>query len=183
MAVAWVGGALTLIVLGHRIGSTAPEQMASFGHNIDWVAKRVFIPASLTAVVTGVLMVIDSDFYGFGDDWIVLGLVLYATTFLAGLLFLSPESARIGKLTQEGSPEAPARTMRLIFLARRDPTLLFLIIYVMTVKPQFGGEELWIGVVGALVAGGLFFWRYRAALERMASMVPPSAPPAEATES
>ena len=39
------------------------------------------------------LLVIESDFYGFGDDWIVIALVLYATTFLAGLLFLGPSPA------------------------------------------------------------------------------------------
>jgi uncharacterized membrane protein len=177
MAVAWVGGAATLIVLGHHIGQGRnPERMASFGHDIDWVAKRVFIPASLIAFVTGVLMVLDSDFYRFGDDWIVLGLVLYATTFLAGLLFLGPESARIGKLTAEGSPEAPARTLRLIFLARLDLTLLFLIVYVMTVKPEFVDESLLVGIVAALLAGGLFTWRYRATLTAMQLHAPQPAP-------
>ena len=43
-------------------------------------------PGLLLAVVSGVLLVVDSDFYDFGDDWIVIALVLYATTFLAGLL-------------------------------------------------------------------------------------------------
>jgi hypothetical protein len=49
-----------------------------------------------------------------GDDWIVIALVLYATTFLAGLLFIGPESGRVGKLTEEGSPEAGPRTLRLL---------------------------------------------------------------------
>ena len=53
--------------------------------------------------------------------------LLYATTFLAGLLFLGPESARIGKLNAEGSPEAARGRMRLIFLARLDLVLLFLV--------------------------------------------------------
>ena len=58
--------------------------MAAFGHDIEWVSQRLFIPASLIAFVSGVWLVVDSDFYGFGDDWIVIGLLLYATTFLAG---------------------------------------------------------------------------------------------------
>ena len=62
--------------------------MAAVGEDIEWIANRVFIPASLLAFLSGVLLVVDSDFYGFGDDWIVIALVLYATTFLAGLLFL-----------------------------------------------------------------------------------------------
>ena len=43
--------------------------------------------------------------------------------------------------------------------------LLFLIIYDMTVKPDFGDAAsiLW-GLAGAAVAAGLVYWRYRAAL-------------------
>ena len=92
-----------------------PRRLGELGEDIEWIANRVFIPASLTAFVSGILLVVESDFYGFGDDWIVLGLLLYATTFLAGLLFLGPESARIGKLIEERSPEAGPRTLRLIF--------------------------------------------------------------------
>ena len=183
MAVAWVGGALMLLVLGYRYSrSDDRSRMAAFGHDIDWVAKRVFIPASLIAFVSGVWLVVDSDFYGFRDDWIVVGLLLYATTFLAGLLFLGPESARVGQLADEGSPEAPPRIMRLVFLARLDLVLLFLIIYVMSVKPEIDSEAMLVGIVGALLAGGIIWWRYRAALTQMRS-APGPLPPADATES
>jgi len=179
MAVIWVGGALMLMVLGLRVSAARdPKRMAEFGQDIEWVAHRVFIPGSLIAFVSGVWMVFIDDFgFGFRDDWIVLGLLLYAATFLAGLLFLGPESGRIGKLTAEGSPEAPARTLRLIFLARLDLVLLFLIVYVMTVKPELDDEALLVGIVGALLAGGVIWWRYRAALTAMLIAPAPPAPP------
>jgi uncharacterized membrane protein len=183
VAVAWVGGALMLLVLGYRYSQSGDQsRMAAFGQDIEWVAHRVFIPASLIAFVTGVWLVVDSDFYGFGDDWIVVGLLLYAVTFFAGLLFLGPESARVGKLAHEGSPAAPPRVLRLVFLARLDLVLLFLIIYVMTVKPEIDSEAMLVGIVGALLAGGIIWWRYRTALTQMqAALGPP--PPADATES
>ena len=185
MAVAWVGGALMLLILASRYSQSEDRsRMASFGHDIEWVAQRVFTPASLIAFATGVWIVLDSDFYGFGDDWIVLGLLFYATTFLAGLLYLGPESKRIGQLAEQGSPEAPRRILRLIFLARLDVVLLFLIIYVMTVKPEIDSEAMLVGVVGALLAGGIIWWRYRAALTRMQTAFgSPPPPPADATES
>ena len=95
---------------------------------------------------------------------IVIGLALYATTFLAGLLFLGPEAGRVGKLTAEGSPEAGPRTLRLIFFSRLDLALLFLLVYDMAVKPELGDASFFWGVAGAVVAGGLVYWRYRAAL-------------------
>jgi len=126
MAAIWVGGGLMMQFFALRTKmSGEPARMAALGEDIEWIANRVFIPGSLLAFLTGVLLVIESDFYGFGDDWIVIGLVLYATSFFSGILFLGPESGRIGKLTAEGSPQAGPRMARLVFLARLELILLF----------------------------------------------------------
>ena len=141
-----------------------PVRLTTLGGDIEWIAHRVLIPASLLAFVSGVLLVVESDFYGFGDDWIVIALVLYATTFFAGLLFLGPESGRVGK-PAAGSPEAGPRMLRLLMLSRLDLVLLFVLLYGMAVKPDFGDASsiVW-GVAGAVVAAGLVYWRYRVAL-------------------
>jgi uncharacterized membrane protein len=170
MAVIWIGGGLMMQLFALRASMLKdPARMAAVGQDIEFIAIRTFLPASLLAFVSGVLLVIEADFYGFGDDWIVIGLALYATTFLAGLLFLGPESARVGKLNAEGSPEAGPRTARLILLSRLDLVLLFLLLYDMAVKPSFddAGSILW-GLAGGLVAAGLVYWRYRLALARPA---------------
>ncbi|HEY5872524.1 MAG TPA: DUF2269 family protein [Gaiellaceae bacterium] len=174
MAVIWVGGGLMMQFFGIRAAMSGdPSRFATLGADIKWIADRVFIPASLLGFVSGILLVVESDFYGFGDDWIVIGLALYATTFLAGILVLGPESGRVGKLTAEGSPEAGPRMLRLLLLSRLDLVVLFAMIYTMTVKPDFGDAAsiLW-GVAGAAVAAGLIYWRYRVAL----AQGPPPAP-------
>jgi hypothetical protein len=82
MAVIWVGGGLMLQVLGFRLaGAGDPARGAAFGHEIEWIGTRVFAPSSLLAFATGVLLVIDSDFYRFRDGWIAASLLLYAVTF------------------------------------------------------------------------------------------------------
>jgi len=174
MAVIWVGGGLMMQFFGIRAAMSGdPSRFATLGEDIEWIANRVFIPSSLLAFLTGVLLVIESDFYGFGDDWIVIGLVLYATTFLAGLLFLGPESGRVGKLMAERSPEAGPRMLRLLMLIRLDLLVLFVLIYDMTVKPDFGDAAsiLW-GVAGAAVVAGLVYSRYRVALAQGPSPAP-----------
>jgi uncharacterized membrane protein len=88
--------------------SPDPGRMTALGKDIEWIAKRVFTRASLLAFLSGILLVVESDVYGFGDDWIVIALALYATTFLAGVLFLGPESGGIRKLNAEGSPQGGA---------------------------------------------------------------------------
>ena len=174
MAVTWVGGGLMMQFFGIRAAMSGdPSRFATLGADIKWIADRVFIPASLLGFLSGILLVVESDFYGFGDDWIVIGLALYATTFLAGILVLGPESGRVGKLTAEGSPEAGPRMLRLLLLSRLDLVVLFAMIYTMTVKPDFGDAAsiLW-GVAGAAVAAGLIYWRYQVAL----AQGPPPAP-------
>ena len=174
VAVIWIGGGLMMQFFLIRTSMSGdPGRLATLGQDIKWIAERVFIPSSLIAFVSGVLLVIDSDFYGFGDDWIVIGLALYLTTFLAGLLYLGPESGRVGKLMAESAPEAGPRAVRFMMLIRFDLVLLFLLLYDMTVKPDFGDAAsiLW-GVAGAAVAAGLIYWRYRVPLGRGA---PPAA--------
>jgi uncharacterized membrane protein len=165
-AIVWIGGSLMMQLFGIRASMLGdPVRLANLGPDIEWIANRTFIPASLVGFVSGILLVIESDFYGFGDDWIVIALGLYATTFFAGLLYLGPESGRAGKLMAEGAPEAGPRMVRLIFLARLDLVLLWLIVYDMTVKPEFGdATSILLGLAGAAVAAGLVYWRYRVAL-------------------
>jgi uncharacterized membrane protein len=164
MAVIWVGGGAMLQVVALRtIGNPDPMRLVEFGRDVEWIGNRVLVPSALLAVVSGVWLVIDSDFIGFGDDWIVIGIILFAITFLAGALYFGPESGRTGKLAEaEGpTPAVLAKLQRLLALTRADLMLLFLIIFDMTVKPSWGDASLWIAVLvfaalaGLLVRNGL----------------------------
>jgi uncharacterized membrane protein len=159
MAVVWVGGGAMMQFFGLRaINAPDPMRLAQFGQDVAWIGNRVLVPSSLLAVVSGILLVIDSEFWGFGDDWIVIGLLLFAITFLAGALFFGPESGRLGKLVEAEGPTAPVvqeRMRRLLALTRADLMLLFLIIYDMAVKPEFGDASLWIAVLVFAALGAL----------------------------
>jgi uncharacterized membrane protein len=159
MAVIWVGGGAMMQFFGLRaINAPDPMRLAQFGQDVEWIGNRVLVPSSLLAVVSGILLVIDSEFWGFGDDWIVIGLLLFAVTFLAGALFFGPESGRLGKLVEAEGPTAPVvqeRMRRLLALTRADLMLLFLIIFDMVVKPEWGDASLWIAVLVFAALGAL----------------------------
>jgi uncharacterized membrane protein len=152
MAAIWVGGGTAIQFFALRVlRATDPMRLAEFAKDVEWVGNRVFIPASGLAVVTGILLVIESAFWGFGDDWIVIGLILFAVTFLAGALFFGPESGRVGKqIEQEGpaSPAVQARVQRLLALSRADIMVLFLIVFDMATKPEWGDLSLWVAIAG-----------------------------------
>ncbi len=153
-AVIWVGGAAMFQFFALRaMAAGTGERLVAVVHDIEWISVRVLIPASLAAFLLGLGLVKNAAFWSLGDDWIVIGLVLFAITFLAGVLFFSPESKRVSKLIDaEGHDSAAvaARIKRLIVLTRIDLVILFLLIFDMSVKPSF--SDGWT-IVGALVAG------------------------------
>jgi protoporphyrinogen IX oxidase len=159
MAVIWVGGATIIQLFALRaLRAPDPTRMADFASDASYISTRVFIPASLLALVSGVWMVLDSDFIGFGDDWIVIGLILYAVTFLAGALFFGPEAGRIKQqIDAEGPTSAAvqARIQRVLALSRADLMLLFTLIYDMSVKPEWGDAWLWIALAGFAALAGV----------------------------
>jgi uncharacterized membrane protein len=123
--------------------------------DIEWIGFRILMPFSLGAFVAGLALVRNAPFWEVGDDWIVIGLALFALTFLAGLLFFGPEGGRIGKLVEAEGPASPVvqeRIQRLIVLTRIDLVVLFLIIFDMAVKPSF--SDGWT-IVGALLGAAL----------------------------
>jgi uncharacterized membrane protein len=162
MAATWVGGAAMMQFFGLRaISASDPKRLADLGADIEWIGNRVLVPSAALAVVSGVLLVIDSDVWGFGDDWIVIGIILFAITFLAGAAFFGPESGRLGKLVAAEGPSSPAvqeKLKRLLALTRADLMLLFLIIFDMSVKPAWGDASLWIAVLAFAALAALLVW-------------------------
>jgi uncharacterized membrane protein len=181
MAAIWVGGGAILQFVALRaMRSTDPMRLVDFGADIEWIGNRVLVPTALLAVVSGVWLVIDSDFWGFGDDWIVIGIVLFAITFLAGALYFGPQAGQLGKLAEAEGPTSPAvlaKLQRLIALTRADLMLLFLIIYDMSVKPSWGDGSFWIAVVVFAVLAALLV-RNGLRAQLAAAAGAPVAPPA-----
>jgi uncharacterized membrane protein len=103
------------------------------------LATRLFIPASLTVVIFGIALVIESEAWSFDQLWIVLGLVGFAATFVTGLFMIKPASERIGAaIEREGgrlTPELRTDIRKLIVMARLDYVVLFLVIADMVIKP------------------------------------------------
>ena len=137
-AVVWVGGGTTLVILAILTERENDARgLASLGHKIDFIATRVYIPASLTVLLFGILMMFKGDL-DWGQFWIVAGLVGFATTFLTGTGFLAPQTKKFNSLLEEKGAEAPetqAALQRLLLVGRFDVALLLLIVADMTAKP------------------------------------------------
>jgi uncharacterized membrane protein len=150
-AAVWVGGGTMVQLFALPVlASRDPRRLAEFAQNVERIGNRALVPASLAALLTGFALVRNGEFVEIGDDWIVIGLVLFGMTFLAGAAFFGPEAGRISKQIQsEGAEAAQGRIRRILLLSRLDLMILFLIIFDMSVKPSF--DDAWT-IVGALAA-------------------------------
>jgi uncharacterized membrane protein len=158
----WLGGASAIQFFALRaVRSDDPVRTANFAGDVEWFGSRVLTTASLVVLAMGIAMVINAPDIGFGDDWVIIALVLFAVTFFAGAGFFGPESGRIRKLIEAEGPTSPAvgvRVRRILALSRADLTLLFLIAFDMVAKPNFSSASLWIAVAIAVVAAALLVW-------------------------
>jgi uncharacterized membrane protein len=156
-AVIWIGGAAIIQFLALPVlASGDARRLATFAGDVGRIGNLVFTPAALLTVLAGFALVWEAEFWSLGDDWIVIGLVLFGISFLTGVAFLGPESGRIKKLIEAEGPEAAQpRIRRLLILSRIDLVVLFLIIFDMSVKPSL--DDGWTIVGALLVAIALAF--------------------------
>ena len=149
----WLGTGFALLVLGDRFGRAGDNQalQSLFGQS-EWLATRIFIPVSLTALVTGILLVIEGP-WAFDQLWVLLGLAGFAATFLTGLLMIKPESERIAtELARDGMTPGAARAIGSMFARQRvDYTVIALVVADMTLKPT-GDDVLTLVLMAAVLA-------------------------------
>jgi uncharacterized membrane protein len=156
--VVWVGAGLCSLVLAIGYDHDGDEPaIRRFLADQERLATRLFIPASLTVVIFGIALVIESEAWSFDQLWIVLGLVGFAATFVTGLFMIKPASERIGAaMEREGgrlTPELRTDIRKLIVMARLDYVVLFLVIADMVIKPIGDDVGVLIGMAVILVAG------------------------------
>lgn len=136
-AMVWLGGLATLTVLvALTLRSGEPDAVARFIRSLRTIGPVVFAPASLGVLGFGVWLVLDSDAWGFGQTWIVLGFSLFAAAFLVGAVFQSRAALSAERAAAAGDDREAARQlgrwswgMRLILL------LLLVATWDMVVRP------------------------------------------------
>jgi uncharacterized membrane protein len=77
-AILWIGGAVAVQVfaaLTKRAGD--PAQSAALGHNVSFLASRVFLPSSLVVLATGIALTENGN-WDWSEPFIWLGLIGWA---------------------------------------------------------------------------------------------------------
>jgi uncharacterized membrane protein len=155
-SVVWAGGATTLVIVAFSAERfRSPVELALLARINAWVGPRIFTPAALVALVTGLGLVREGP-WTLGQLWIVLALIGFALTFFPGYLFLSPEAMRIrDAIAREGpaSPEVARRVRRVLLVSRSATLLLLFVLADMVLKPS--GDDVLLLVAGAVMLAAL----------------------------
>lgn len=137
--VVWIGGAtMTLILATKASRADDGPRLAAVMADAEWVGLRVFTPATLVLLGSGLWMVFRSTAWSFNQFWIWLSLVVFGASFLAGILYYGPESGRIGKLIKAHGPDADevkTRFRRLVWIFRLEWVVVVAVIWLMVAKP------------------------------------------------
>src|SRR6187200_591175 len=132
-SIVWIGAGVLSLLLATTYDRESDElAIKRFLQDQEWLAMKLFVPASLVTVVFGIALVIESDAWSFSYLWIVLGLVGYAATFVTGFFFIRPASERIGaEMESQGgrlTPELRTNIRKLIVFARVDYVTFALVV-------------------------------------------------------
>jgi uncharacterized membrane protein len=138
-AIAWVGGAISMQVVGARlVKAETAEAVAAYARAAEWLAPRLFMPASLAVLGFGIAMVSVNEAWSIRQLWIILGLAGIAISGIGGAMFFGPQSRRIADAVRtEGAESARAQALirRIFVVGRFDVLLLLLIVADMVLKP------------------------------------------------
>jgi hypothetical protein len=157
-AIVWIGAGVLSLLLATTYDRESDEvAIKRFLSDQEWLAMKLFVPASLITVVFGVAIVIESDAWTFSYLWIVIGLIGYAATFVTGFFFVRPASERIAAdMEREGgrlTPELRARIRKLIVMARVDYVTFAVVVFDMVVKPTGDDAGVLTAMAAILIAG------------------------------
>ncbi|MCU0687127.1 MAG: DUF2269 family protein [Polyangiaceae bacterium] len=138
--VIWVGGFamhLSLMRLLRKEGP--PEQRVKLMRYDDQLSTTVHIPAGLTVLATGIVMVLKGGI-SWLEPWIIVGLVGWLIASLVGALFYVPNGKKLEEaIKAEGAGSAAARRYveRAVLVTRLDFYLLVFVIFSMVTRLNF----------------------------------------------
>ena len=139
-AVLWVGGGTTMAIYAVlTLRQNTPAEAASFARKVGLIGERFFTPLSFIVLGLGFGLVENGN-WGYDHFFVVFSLAGWGTSTLLGILFLGPESAKLGKLMPERPPddtEVQYRIRRILMVARLDVLILLAVVFVMAAKPFY----------------------------------------------
>ena len=136
-ATVWVGGAVVVQLLGVRVQRSAdPTDLPRLARHVEAVGNVAFVPAAVLLLLSGAVMT--AQVWAFSQTWILIALVLWLLSAVAGGVYLAPRAKRVVALFEaEGPTSVTARRLmaRLFVVSRIELASFAVILALMVYKP------------------------------------------------
>lgn len=132
---AWFGTNMVQIAVNPKVRSLAPDIGSWWLRRTVAFGTRIYTPAAVVLLVTGVLMVIDSAVYEFSTTFVTIGFTMVAIGAALGILVFGPRGEAAAAAIESGDgAEAKRLTGTLAGFGALDTVLLVVTIVAMTSK-------------------------------------------------
>lgn len=86
----WLGANVVQAVVPRAAAKAGTATLAGWYRITSVLAKRLYIPAALVILISGILMVLDSDAYGFGSTFVTIGFAMIVVGAVLGSVVFGP---------------------------------------------------------------------------------------------
>jgi len=134
-AIVWVGGGTLMLVFTWRALAADRDHRIGYARDVEALSNRVFAPASIVALLFGILMVLDIDAFSFSQAWILIGIVGLATSVVVGIAYFGPQTKRLLAELESNDPTAEGRLGMIAKMSVLDLGILYVVMWAMVAKP------------------------------------------------
>ena len=131
----WLGANVVQAVVPPMAARRSAEVLAGWYRITSSMASRLYVPAAILILITGVLMVLDNEAYGFGKLFVTIGFGMIVVGALFGQFVFGPGGEAAADAVESGEPSAIRATVgRLTRYGVIDTVLLLLTITAMVLR-------------------------------------------------
>ena len=102
----WLGGNMVLAFVGPRIGSAEASTRVWWAETQGAMARVLYNIAGILVLVTGVGLVLDSDFFEFSNMFVSIGFLAVIIGAVLGMAVFGPGSRALAAAIRDGDAEA-----------------------------------------------------------------------------
>lgn len=131
----WLGANVLQAVVPGLAARQGVEAVAGWFRVAGELSKKLYMPASILLLITGIVMVIQNDAFEFESPFVVVGFGMIVVGALLGVFVFDPGSSEAADAVESGDQaRVKAATSRLATFGTIDTLLLLLTIAAMVMR-------------------------------------------------
>ena len=132
---AWFGTNVVQIAINPRLRTYTPEVATWWLRRLVAFGTRIYSPAAVILLLTGIFLVIDSSFYEFSDTFVSIGFLTVIVAAALGILVFGPKGEAAAAAFESGDEAELDRNLgTLMRFGILDTGLVVITILAMTAK-------------------------------------------------